>query len=129
MSESILLDGDGGVAARVATEALVRRGLQVVRSFDLRMARKMHTDCACPYHGTAECTCQFVVLLVYDGAGAPAVLTLHSRDAHSRVQIVQDASNQPKASLAERILAALLEEALALQSVPAHEAKVPAEPN
>jgi hypothetical protein len=124
MSESLLLNGDGEAAARAATEGLTRRGLQVVRSFDLRAAREAHSDCACPYHGTAECTCQYVVLLVYDASGALAVLTLHGRDAQSRAQIVRDASNRPDVSLVELIFSALLEAALQLQTVRAQGARV-----
>ena len=127
MSESLLLDGDGEAAARAATEGLTRRGLQVVRSFDLRTAREAHSDCACPYHGTAECTCQYVVLLVYDASGGLAVLTLHGRDAQSRAQIVRDAYNRPEASLVELILAALLEAAVELQAVHARGALVAAD--
>ncbi len=116
MSESLLLDTECETAARAATEGLTRRGLQVVRSFDLRTAREAHSDCSCPYHGSTECTCQYVVLLVYDPSGGLAVLTLHGRDHQSRAQIVRDAYNQPEAPLVELIFAALLEAALELQS-------------
>ncbi len=44
MTESLLLDGDGEAAARAATEGLTRRGLQVVRTFDLCTAREAHGE-------------------------------------------------------------------------------------
>ncbi len=119
MTESLLLDCDAEVAARAATEVMIRRGLQVVRSFDLDTVSGAHGDCTCPYHGTDKCTCQYVILLVYGASGAPATLTLHSRDVQAQAQIVRDAYNQPEASLVEQILAALLEAVLELHAAAA----------
>ena len=118
MNEWILLEGDGEPAAQAAAEGMTRHGLQVVRSFDLRTTRGPHgeqTACACPYHGTAECTCQYVVLLVYGETGAPATVLIHGRDSETRLKIVSDASQQPEASLVEQIMAALLETILQMQ--------------
>ena len=135
MNESILFDCNGETAAQAATEALARRGFRVVRSFDLRSALAplaAHADCECPHHGTAQCTCQFVVLLVYGdpsaepalslskgSGGAPVVITAHSRDAQAQVQIVRptgmlrdDANSRPDARLVEQVMAALFEAAL-----------------
>jgi hypothetical protein len=136
MNESILYDCNGETAARAATEALTRRGFRVVRSFDLRSAMATHADCECPHHGTAQCTCQFVVLLVYGdpstepalslskgSGGAPVVITAHSRDAQAQVQIVRptgtglkavrdDANSRPDPRLVEQVMAALFEAAL-----------------
>ena len=124
--ESILFDCNGETAAQAATEALARRGFRVVRSFDLRSALAplaAHADCECPHHGTAQCTCQFVVLLVYGESGAPAVITTHSRDAQAHVQIVRptgmlrdDANSRPDARLVEQVMAALFEAALTVQA-------------
>ena len=130
MNEWILLDCGGELAAQAATEVMTRHGLQVVRSFDLRTAHGAHgahAGCACPYHGTAECTCQYVVLLVYGESGAPATLTLHGREAQAQVRIVRDASNRPDARLVEEILAALLETVLELHANAPHLAESPAE--
>ncbi len=146
MNESILYDCNGETAAQAATEALTRRGFRVVRSFDLRSALAplaAHADCECPHHGTAQCTCQFVVLLVYGdpsaGSGdAPVVITAHSRDAQAQVQIVRpmgtglkavrdDANSQPDPRLVEQVMAALFEAALTVQAVLPHPAEVPAD--
>ncbi len=123
MTESLLLGCDAEVAAQAATAVMIRRGLQVVRSFDLHTVSGAHGDCTCPYHGTADCTCQYVVLLVYGESSAPATLTFHSRDAQAQAQIVRDAYNQPEAGLVEKILAALLEAALELHAAAAQLAK------
>ena len=138
MNDSILYDCNGETAAQAATEALTRRGFRVVRSFDLRSAMAAHADCECPHHGTAQCTCQFVVLLAYGESGAPVVMTAHSRDAQAQVQIVRptgtglkavrdDANSRPDARLVEQVMAALFEAALTVQAVLPHPAEVPAD--
>jgi len=124
MNDSLLFDCNGETAARAATEALTRHGFRVIRSFDLRSALAplaAHAGCDCPHHGTAQCTCQFVVLLVYDdpstGSGsAPAVVTAHSRDIQAQVQIVHDANTQPDPRLVTPVMAALFEAALTMQA-------------
>ncbi len=130
MNESILYDSNGETAAQTATEALTRWGFRVVRSFDLRSALAplaAHSDCECPHHGTAKCTCQFVVLLVYGASGAPAVVTAHSRDAQAQVQIVHDANSRPDPRLVEQVMTALFEAALAVPAVLPRPAEVPAD--
>jgi len=132
MNENILYDCNGEPAAQAATEALARRGFRVVRSFDLRSALAplaAHADCECPHHGTAQCTCQFVVLLAYGdpstgSGGAPVVITAHSRDAQAQVQLVRptgmlrdDANSRPDPRLVEQVMAALFEAALTAQAV------------
>jgi hypothetical protein len=116
MNESILLDCDGERAAQAVTQVMTRHGLQVMRSFDLRTAPGGHADCACPHHGTAVCTCQYVVLLVYGEAVAPATLTLHSQESVTYLKIVRDANAQPDVRLVEQILAALRETDLQLRA-------------
>ena len=141
--ESILYDCNGETAAQAATEALTRRGFRVVRSFDLRSAMAAHADCECPHHGTAKCTCQFVVLLVYGESGAPTVVTAHSRDAQVQVQIARptgtgeavrdpkavrnDANSQPDPRLVEQVMAALFEAALTVQAILPRPAEVAAD--
>src|SRR5574341_1803129 len=122
--ESILYDCNGETAAQAATEALTRRGFRVVRSFDLRSAIAVHADCECPNHGTTQCTCQFVVLLVYGESGAPVVITTHSRDAQAQAQIVHDANTRPDPRLVEQVMAALFEAALTAQAGLPHPAEV-----
>jgi hypothetical protein len=128
-----MFDSDGETAAQTVAAALTRRGLRVVRSFDLRSALAAHAgheasswDCDCPYHGTAHCTCQFVVLLVYGEAGAPVVVNAHSHDAQTWAWIVRpsrgilgSATTRLDPCLAEQVMAALAEAALATSSVAA----------
>ena len=55
-------------------------GLQVLRTFDLQDARLAQAECPCPHHGTQECDCQMVVLLVYADNTQPVSLVAHSHD-------------------------------------------------
>lgn len=78
---------DAEAAVRLATDTLERHQLSVVRNFDLRDAlQTQNTPCTCPHHETADCECNYVVLLVYDKAttgqrGLPAgKLVIHSYD-------------------------------------------------
>jgi len=97
----------------ISTMAL--HGFRLERSFDLRSALHDQPDCPCPHHGTAQCTCQYVVLLAYEEAAnaPPAVLTAHECDGITRVRV---AAGQPGERLSWSLLAALDE---ALTSVTA----------
>jgi len=44
-------------------------GMTVIRTFDLQIARHDQPGCPCPHHGTVQCDCQMVVLLVYVNGG------------------------------------------------------------
>ena len=81
-------------ATAQAVRLLSSVGLQAVRSFDLRSARMAHAECTCPHHGTAQCTCQFVVLLVYGQGGAPMSLIVHGHDGKTWLSLV-DTPQQP----------------------------------
>jgi enterochelin esterase-like enzyme len=81
-------------AVTQAVRLLSSADLQVVRSFDLRSARASHAECACPHHGTAQCTCQFVVLLVYGHGSAPVAVAAHGYDGQTWFSLV-DTPQQP----------------------------------
>jgi hypothetical protein len=64
-------------------EVLQRRGLRVMITFDLQLARANQVDCQCPHHGTERCSCQYAVLLAYARRGKSGVyrtITIHGRD-------------------------------------------------
>ncbi len=67
---------------------LSEAGLQVVRTFDLKVARAAHVDCTCPHHGTELCDCQMVVLLVYGGNRPPLSLVAHGQDDQTWFYVV-----------------------------------------
>ena len=71
------------------TEALTLRGYRVERSFDLRSALHSHRGCTCPYHGTAQCTCDYMVLFAYEERRVtpPVVIVAHGRNGITWLQI------------------------------------------
>jgi hypothetical protein len=61
-------------------QQLLKAGLRSVQTFDLHTARESSHDCQCPHHGTDQCDCQMVVLLIYGSMEEPATLVLHGND-------------------------------------------------
>ena len=74
---------------------LSQANLRVVQTFDLHAARSGWHDCSCPNHGTEECDCQMVVLLVYGKDTEPETLILHGNDGQTRFSIAET-PNQKK---------------------------------
>lgn len=116
MSEIGPIDSDAETVALAASVVLAQQGFRVMRSFDLRSALAAHADCVCPYHGTAQCTCQFIVLLVYNEVGDPVVVTAHSHSNQVRLQVVRDETTCSDPRLAAQVMAALVEAAAALSA-------------
>lgn len=98
--------------SQAAIDASIRRlehfGLQVVRSFDLKVARAAHVGCTCPHHGTEQCDCQMVVLLVYGQDGPPVTLVAHGHDGQTHIALVDTPEQRPAPQLVEVILQAML---------------------
>jgi hypothetical protein len=94
-------------ATRQTEAVLGHAGLRVVRSFDLRQVDGLPDDCDCPYHGTALCDCQMVVLLVYGEAATPATLVAHGRSGKTWLTLVDSPEQRPLPDLAQRITTAL----------------------
>ena len=65
---------------RWVREKLTYAGLRVVPTFDLQIARLAHPECECPNHGTEQCSCQMVILLVYGKQEDPVTLVIHGHD-------------------------------------------------
>ena len=84
MNDSLVLNAGSAQALPAILSTLQRHGFSVVQSFDLRSARAGDPECACPYHGTEQCSCQYIVLLVYPSIQAtrasPIILTIQSHD-------------------------------------------------
>ena len=72
------------------SQSLSRKGLRVLRTFDLHDARGALDHCPCPHHGTNQCDCQMVVLLVYRNAEEPVTLILHGNDGQTWLSIVNN---------------------------------------
>ncbi len=116
MNDGLVFSADNDVVMPAVAARLTRRGLSLVRSFDLRSALATHPECECPHHGTAQCSCQYVVFLVYGNAAEPIVLTIHSHDGMTWAGIVHDATTSPDPELAQAVMAGLCEAALTLET-------------
>ncbi len=67
-------------AADHLSNTLRDMGFEVIRSFDLQTARRGLRDpdgCSCPNHGTSQCDCQYVVILVSNRLCEPATIVAH----------------------------------------------------
>ena len=70
--------------------ALEDVGLIAVQSFDLQSARESLLDpelCPCPYHGTSQCTCQYIVYIVRQEGQPPISLEVHGYDDRTNVSL------------------------------------------
>jgi len=65
-----------------------RAGLSVMRTFDLQVARHAQAVCPCPHHGTDQCDCQMVVLLVYQVGQQPITLMAHGYSGQTWFSVV-----------------------------------------
>jgi hypothetical protein len=70
-------------------ERIQQSGLQVIRTFDLHDTRMVDTACSCPHHGTVQCDCQMVVLLVYGKDNQPASLVVHGYNGQTWFSLVE----------------------------------------
>lgn len=62
--------------------------MSILRTFDLRTAQFSQADCSCPHHGTEQCDCQMIVLLVYAGDRGPVSLVAHGYEGKTWFSIV-----------------------------------------
>lgn len=64
-------------------------GLRVMQTFDLRRTSPLNLgSCPCPHHGTDQCDCQLIVLLVYGEEEHPVSLMLHGNDGQTWLSLV-----------------------------------------
>ncbi len=72
-------------------------------TFDLHAARLGLEDCPCPNHGTEECDCQMIVLLVYAEAAEPITLILHGNDGQTWISLADGPSQRTDKKLMSSI--------------------------
>ena len=89
------------------SEQLKEAGLQTVQTFDLHSAMTGAHGCSCPNHGTEECDCQMVVLLVYGAAAEPATLILHGNSKQTWISLADAFIQNPNPQLQITIQKAL----------------------
>lgn len=76
-------------AVQYFVKRMNRAGLYVIRTFDLHETRIDEIGCSCPHHGTAQCDCQMVVLLVYGKDNQPASLVVHGHNGQTWFSLVE----------------------------------------
>lgn len=89
-------------------QQLTSMGFRVARTFDLKIARLGHPECPCPHHGTENCTCQMVILLVYRKRGDPATLVIHGQDDRTWLSLATPSGPRAKRRLEMAIRRALM---------------------
>lgn len=99
---------------RWTKKQLSRAGLRAMQTFDLHAARAGLHDCPCPNHGTEECDCQMVVVLVYGDAEAPATLFLHGNGGQTWLSLV----DEPRQRVDSKLLATIKQALNAPVSIP-----------
>ena len=99
----LVLEQPYGQAIAWVTRQMNVLGLQVVVTFDLRVARHAHTDCPCPHHGTEACDCQLNVLLVYKTGSEPVSLLAHGHDGKTWLSMVNTPRQPADPSLEAQI--------------------------
>jgi hypothetical protein len=88
-------------------QQLTGAGFRIVQTFDLHVARMAHSDCLCPHHGTNNCNCQMIVLLVYQKLDDPVTLVIHGQDDRTWLSLANptgENSNHHLEMLVRRIL-------------------------
>lgn len=107
-----------GEALQRTSKQLGEAGLRSVQTFDLQAARAALSDCSCPNHGTDECDCQMVVLLVYGKAEGPVTLILHGNDGKTWFSIADNPQQRSDKNLSKEIQQALEKEPVSFTSSP-----------
>jgi hypothetical protein len=91
----ITMQIDWEAALERAISSLEKAGLQAMRSFDLSLARSVHTHCTCPHHGTEQCDCMLVVFLIYNQGRPPLSLVVHGYDGKVNFTLVVPQEGDP----------------------------------
>ena len=106
------------MALQMVKQKLTQAGLRTLQTFDLQAARLAQHECACPHHGTEDCDCQMVILMVYgENTGvstlptvvnmSPVTLILHGNDGKTWLSIADDPHQKSDANIAAEIKHAL----------------------
>jgi hypothetical protein len=83
MKNLLTINENSTEAIALLSDRLDKLGLKMERSFDLRIQQNENVECSCPHHGTIQCDCQIVVLLIYGKADGPDTIVAHSRDGRT----------------------------------------------
>jgi hypothetical protein len=73
---------------------LMESGWKTLQTFDLHEAMFAIDGCSCPHHGTQECDCDMVVLLVYGMEPEPVTILLHGCNGQTQVAFAEYAQKK-----------------------------------
>lgn len=107
------LNLDAEQALPLITNLLLGLGFQVLPSFDLQAARASQFRLNCSHHGTAQCNCQMVVLLIYGHGDQPASMVIRGQDGKTYLSLVDTPQQRPDKGMFSRIRKALAANAYA----------------
>ena len=94
----------------MVSQQLKEVGLRTVQTFDLHSAITGTRGCSCPNHGTEECDCQMVVLLVYGTEEEPVTLILHGNGTQTWFSLTDTILQNPNPQLQITIQKALAQQ-------------------
>lgn len=89
------------------TNRMTTLGLVVMQTFNLRIAQIIRADCPCPIHGTGECDCQVIVMLVYRTGSEPSTLLVHGFGGRTWLSLANPAQRPMDKHLEENIRSSL----------------------
>ncbi|MFN3742841.1 MAG: hypothetical protein ACK4VW_09255 [Anaerolineales bacterium] len=107
LSPLFVLDSPCNSALQWTKASLAQVGLRVLQTFDLQSARHAPQECPCPHHGTENCDCQMVILLVYGEHNKPATLLLHGNKDRTWISLVEDVHQDVASRLGQEVREAL----------------------
>ena len=93
-----------------ASKQLTEAGLRTIQTFDLHSAMASTQGCSCPNHGTEECDCQMVVLLIYGTAEEPLTLILHGSKSQTWFSLADSIVQHPNPQLEDAVQKALVQQ-------------------
>lgn len=83
----IVLDLDCLTISNRVVQEVEAAGLETRRTFDLDIVRSGNPQFQCPIHGSNDCTCQLVILLVMMRYGRSVTVILEGRDHQTWVYL------------------------------------------
>jgi len=90
-------------AVKQLSQKIRQAGLTPVCTFDLQVARQAQGACPCPHHGTEQCDCQLVVLLVYHAHTRPLTLVAHGHNGQTWFSLVDTPQQRAEPLLVDTV--------------------------
>lgn len=107
LSPFLTIDSSCDKALQTTKKKLSQAGLLSVQTFNLNAVRLGLHSCSCPNHGTDDCDCQMIILLVYGEVAEPATLISHGNNGRTWISVADTALQHADAKLMTSIQHAL----------------------